>query len=90
MKKPIRKAPARPVREVKASIKNPTIEFVWMAKMITKQEYDEAYKGNVSIPTGSKDIMNLNAPLPNFPTGTKQKLYTGRGPYLEAKHFLEM
>ena len=88
MKKPIRKPPAKPIREVKPSVKNPKIEFAWTAKMITKQEYDEAYKGNVSI-EGHK-IFNVNAPLPNFLTGTTQNLYAGRGPYLEAKNFLEM
>ena len=88
MNKPIRKKPTKPIREVKPSVKNPKIEFAWTAKMITAQEYDEAYKGNVSIK--GHLIMNVNAPLPNFPTGTWQKLYAGRGPYLEAKHFLEM
>ncbi len=88
MKKPIRKPPAKPIREVKPSVKNPKIEFAWTAKMLTAQEYDEAYKGNVSIE--GHVIKNLNARLPNFPTGTRQNLYAGRGPYLEAKNFLEM
>lgn len=86
--KPVRKKPVRPVRETKHSIKDPKIEFAWHGKMITRQEYDEAYKGEVLI--DSKEIFNINAPLPNFPTGTRQQLYVGRGPYLEAKNFLEM
>lgn len=90
MKKPFYHKPSKPVREVKPSTKNPTIEFAMMGDMITRQEYEEAYKGNVSIPAGGKTIMNVNAPLPNFPTGTRQNLYPGRGKYLTAKNFLEM
>lgn len=80
--------PVKPVREVKSRTHNPTIEFAKMGDMITQQEYDEAYKGNVSI--GSTQIMNINAPLPNFPTGTRQDLYAGRGSIVTARNFLEL
>jgi len=88
MKKPAQRKPIKPVREVKGRTSNPTLDFAMTGGMLTQQEYDEALKGNVSIQ--GHLIMNVNAPLPNFPTGTRQKLYAGRGPYLEAKNFLEM
>ena len=90
IQKPIRRKPIKPVRETKANVSNLTIEFAWSADMITQQEYDEACKGNVVVKQGCKLIMNLNAPLPNFPTGTVQKLYSGRGPIVSARNFLEL
>lgn len=90
IQKPIRRKPIKPVREIKAKVSNPTIEFAWAGDMLTQQEYDEAYKGNVLIKQNCKLVMNLNAPLPNFPTGTVQKLYSGRGPIVSARNFLEL
>lgn len=89
MNKPFYRKPAKPTREVKARVSNPSVEFAKLGNMITEQEYEEAYKGNTHIPTGANYIQNLNADLPNFPTGTKQKLYPNRGIIKTAKDFLD-
>jgi hypothetical protein len=89
MSKPILKKPAKPIREVKARVSNPNLDFAVMAKMITDQEHAEFLKGNVSFYDGNKMLMNLNADLPNFPTGTKQRLYPNRGIIKTAKDFLD-
>lgn len=90
MKKPVRKTPVKPMKETKYTVSNSTIEFARTHDMITKQEYEAARMGNAKVSAGAKTIMNLNAPLPNFPTGTKQELYPGRGSIVTTKNFLEM
>jgi hypothetical protein len=90
MKKPVPRKPQKPTREVKHRVTNPRAAFALQADMITEQEYEAILTRNASLEQGTKEIMNLNAPLPNFPTGTKQTLYAGRGTIVTARNFLEL
>ena len=89
MKGITRNKAARPTKEVKGKTTNLTLAFALAGDMITQQEYHAALVGYAVIERGCKDIFNVNAAFHNFPTGTRQTLYPGRGTIISNKAFLE-
>jgi hypothetical protein len=53
------------------------IAFFGQNEMLLDQEIAWLQSGDMSI-EGNQEIMNLNAPHPFMPTGTRRKLYKGR------------
>lgn len=55
---------------------SPKVDFALKWDMITDEEVDEIYKGNMGLE--GNYLINLNSAIPSNPTGTRVRLYGGR------------
>lgn len=90
MSKPVYRQAQKPTKEIKHQTGSPTLDFLKTFDMLTQDELRAYLIGDVAISDDKKSIMNVNANLPNFPTGTWQPLYPGRGTIVTARNFLEL